>query len=96
MNMVENTVFVLVTDDAYLFRAKKTIQDLRSRGMWLGDIVVINIGSLSLQSNFKDFYRLEEKRFPPIEEKFQLLHKLNFSPFLEFLIIIPLSILSAS
>lgn len=83
MNMVENTVFVLVTDDGYLFRAKKTIQDLRSRGMWLGDIVVINIGSLPLQSNFKDFYRLKEKRFPPIEEKFQLLHKLNFSPFLD-------------
>ena len=64
-----NTVFVLVSDTAYLNRAKKTIVDLRSAGQWHGDLVLINVGNAVLNPTFLDFYKIEEKRFPEIQEK---------------------------
>jgi hypothetical protein len=79
----DNTVFVLLTDDNYLPRAKKTILDLRSRGRWLGDIVLINVGIAEINKNFMDFYSITEKRFPIIEEKISLINKLHYSPFLD-------------
>ena len=82
--MSDNTVFVLVSDDGYLARAKKTIIDLRTRGMWFGDLVLINVGQNPINPNFLDFYRIQEKRFPSIQEKYALINeKLNFSPFLD-------------
>ena len=63
------TVFVLVSDSAYLHRAKKTIIDLRSAGQWHGDLVLINVGNAVLNQTFLDFYKIEEKRFPEIQEK---------------------------
>jgi hypothetical protein len=76
-----NTVFVLVTDERYLSKAKKTIIDLRAAGQWNGDIVLINVDIPNLNPNFLDFYRIAEKRFPEIKEKDELLDILLHSPF---------------
>jgi len=81
--MSDTTVFVLVTDDKYLHKAKKTIIDLRSRGGWKGDIVLINIGIVEINKNFMDFYDILEKRFPIVEEKISLINKLHYTPFLD-------------
>lgn len=77
------TVFVLVTDEAYLYRTKKTIIDLRSMGQWHGDLVLINVGINKINPNFLDFYNITEKRFPHIEEKNELVKKLNYNKFMD-------------
>ena len=76
-----DTAFVLVTDESYLYRAKKTIIDLRSKGQWHDTIVLICIGSFDLNPNFVDFYDLTIKRFPEIEEKHKLQQLLDHKPF---------------
>lgn len=38
------TVVVTLTDEAYFHKAKNTINDVRSRGKWDGDLVLITIG----------------------------------------------------
>jgi hypothetical protein len=69
------TVFVLVTDELYFPKAKRTIIDVRSKGHWKGDIVLITIG-FSLSKNFKDFYNIIEVQFDPID-KSTLLNKIG-------------------
>lgn len=76
-----STVFTLVTDKQYFFRAKRTITDLRSRGKWYGPIVVILIDFEIVNTNFLDFYNVETISFPPIDEKNELLNILNNKPF---------------
>ena len=77
------TVFVLVTDEKYLYKTKMTIIDLRSRGQYSGDLVLVNLDISTINPNFLDFYSIIEKRFPPIEEKNELIQKLHYSPFLD-------------
>jgi len=77
------TVFVLVTDEAYLYKTKKTIIDLRSTGQWHGDLVLININVQHLNKTFTDFYNITVKTFPEINEKKTLLNNLHYSPFLD-------------
>ena len=48
---MDKTVFVLVTDEMYLYKAKMTIIDLRSRGQWHGDLVLINLNISNLNKN---------------------------------------------
>ena len=80
--MMIKTVFVLVSDSAYLHRAKKTIIDLRSAGQWHGDLVLINVDSAVINPTFLDFYNITEKRFPAIHEKRILVGDiLNNNPF---------------
>ena len=66
------TVFVLVTDERYFDRARRTLIDLRTRGQWAGEVVMIPVG-FRLNKNFRDFYRITEVIFPPIENKEALL-----------------------
>lgn len=80
---MDKTVFVLVTDERYLYRAKKTIIDLRSRGEWHGDLVLITLGISDINKNFIDFYNIKQKTFPPIEEKTELIKFLHYSSFLD-------------
>jgi hypothetical protein len=61
------TVFVLVSDLLYLNKAKRTIMDLRSKGNWKEDIVLITI-DFDLNANFKDFYNVIEAKFPSIDK----------------------------
>jgi hypothetical protein len=76
---LDSTVFVMITDEPYFLRAKRTIQDLRSIGQWKGDIVLIPLG-FQLPTNFKDYYRIVEKTFPSID-KTPLLDKLEYQSF---------------
>jgi hypothetical protein len=73
------TVFTLVTDIGYFSKAKRTIFDLRCKGNWCGDIVVITI-EFDLNANFKDFYNITEVKFPKID-KTDLLGKIGRNGF---------------
>jgi hypothetical protein len=68
---LNKTTFVLVTDQGYFNRAKRTITDLRSRGNWKGDIVLITI-DFDLNNNFKDYYNIIEKKFNIIDKSILL------------------------
>jgi hypothetical protein len=61
------TVFALVSDLNYFNKAKRTIIDLRTKGNWNGDIVLVTI-DFHLNSNFKDFYNIIEVKFPSIDK----------------------------
>lgn len=78
-NVKENTTFVIVTDLNYFKKAKRTIIDLRSKGNWKKDIVVITI-DFKLNNNFKNFYNIIEVQFTPID-KLELLNKIGYSGF---------------
>ena len=51
------TVVVTLTDQAYFRKAKRTICDVRARGEWTGDLVLITVG-FHAPANFLDFYRV--------------------------------------
>lgn len=55
------TVVVTLTDVGYFSRAKRTIIDIRSRGEWTGDLVLITVG-FNPSQNFLDFYNVTQKR----------------------------------
>ncbi len=55
------TVVVTLTDVGYFSRAKRTIIDIRSKGEYTGDLVLITIG-FDAPSNFLDFYNVIQKR----------------------------------
>lgn len=76
-----DTVFTLVTDLNYFNKSKRTIIDLRSKGNWNGDIVLVTI-DFDLNANFKDFYNIIEKKFPQID-KAQLLSKIGAEGFVD-------------
>jgi len=76
-----DTVFALVTDLNYFNKAKRTIIDLRSKGNWTKDIVLVTI-DFNLNSNFKDFYNIIETKFPKID-KSQLLNKIGNEGFVD-------------
>jgi len=65
------TVVVTLTDKDYYPRAKRTIIDIRTRGQWKGDIVLVTIGFHASQ-NFLDFYQVTEKQFEPISTTYLL------------------------
>lgn len=77
----DKTVFVLVSDERYLYQTKNTIIDLRSRGQWHGDLVLICIDIPNLNPNFADFYNITVKRFPQIDQKHMLLRQLHYASF---------------
>jgi len=66
-NIQNKTAFVLVTNLNYYNKTKRTIIDLRSKGEWTGDIVIITIG-FNLNNNFKNFYNITEKQFEQIDK----------------------------
>ena len=77
----KSTVFVLLTDHGYLPKAKKTIIDLRARGQWRGDIILILVGPVNMCQNFCHFYQVTCKCFPEIMEKHELVKRLNYTSF---------------
>lgn len=62
-----DTVVVIITDRLYFPKAKRTIMDIRSKGNWIGDIVLITI-DFELNENFKDFYGVTEVKFDLIDK----------------------------
>ena len=55
------TVVVILTDQGYFHKAKRTIMDVRSRGEWTGDIVLLTVGFVAPR-NVVDYYRLMHMR----------------------------------
>jgi hypothetical protein len=55
------TVVVTLTDQNYFRKAKRTICDVRARGEWTGDLVLITVG-FDAPRNFVDFYRVQARR----------------------------------
>ena len=51
------SVVVTLTDQGYYHRARRTIVDVRSRGEWWGDLVLITVGWDAPRS-FTDFYKV--------------------------------------
>jgi len=78
-NIKEDTTFVIVTDLNYFKKAKRTIIDLRSKGNWQKDIVLITV-DFTLNNNFKDFYNIIEVKFNQID-KSELLNKIGENGF---------------
>lgn len=58
---MDKTVVVTLTDAGYFSRAKRTIIDIRSRGEWTGDVVLITVGFMAPR-NFLDYYNVIQKR----------------------------------
>jgi lipopolysaccharide biosynthesis glycosyltransferase len=71
----KNTAVVIVTDKKYFKRAEQTIIDVRTRGNWKSDIVLITI-DFDLNHNIRDYYNLINIRFPIID-KSELLEKIK-------------------
>lgn len=69
------TVFTLITDKSYLYKVMVTINDLRTAGAWLGDIVLVTI-DFDLDENDKQKYKIIEVKFPLID-KTLLLEKIG-------------------
>lgn len=78
-NIQEDTTFVIVTDLNYFNKAKRTIIDLRTKGNWQKDIVLITI-DFNLNNNFKNFYNIIEVKFNQID-KSELLNKIGQNGF---------------
>ena len=55
------TVVVTLTDENYFNRAKRTILDVRTKGKWSGDIVLITVG-FNPSKNFLDYYDVIQRR----------------------------------
>jgi len=51
------TAVVTLTDPGYFHKAKRTIMDVRSRGEWTGDLVLVTVG-FDAPRNWLDFYRV--------------------------------------
>ena len=55
------TVVVTLTDQGYFHKCKRTILDIRSRGEWTGDLILITVG-FDAPRNFLDYYHITQKR----------------------------------
>jgi lipopolysaccharide biosynthesis glycosyltransferase len=64
---MDNTVFVLVTDNNYFWKALVTINDLRSIGNWEGDLVLVTI-DFNLDESYKNNLDIIEAKFPIINK----------------------------
>ena len=59
------TAVVTITDRGFFSRAKRTILDVRTRGQWTGDLVLITVG-FDAPANFVDFYGIITRRVEPL------------------------------
>jgi hypothetical protein len=71
------TVVVTLTDRAYFNKAKRTILDIRSRGEWTGDVVLITVG-FDPSRNFLDYYNIIHKRVDHIQTDYLLTQYRNY------------------
>ena len=73
-----DTVVVIVTDLSYFHKARRTIIDVRSKGEWKGDLVVISI-DFDLPHNFIDYYSIRPYKVKHINTS-SVLEKYKKSP----------------
>lgn len=74
-------VFVTLCDSVYFPRARQTIHELRTNGLWKGDIVLINVNMAPIPSSFLDQYNVKTIHFPLLNTSF--LSILRVEPFSE-------------
>jgi hypothetical protein len=67
MENTQDTVFVLVTDHAYFYKAHVTMRDLLTVGNWKGKIVLITI-DFDLEENYEFSQHIIEKKFSSIDK----------------------------
>jgi hypothetical protein len=72
------TVVVTLTDQGYWHKAKRTIMDVRSRGEWTGDLVIVTVG-FDAPRNFIDYYKVISMRVEHIPTD-QLVEKYRAHP----------------
>lgn len=70
--MKEDKCIIMVTDQPYWHRCKRTIQDIRSKGRYWGSLVIITDGSLQVEDNFVKYYNLEFIVRPRIDTDYLL------------------------
>lgn len=63
---IKNSVVVVLTDQNYFPRTITTIRDIRDRGHWEGDLVIISVG-FDLPEDFVKLYKIQEKKFSKID-----------------------------
>jgi hypothetical protein len=63
---IRDNVVVVLTDQGYFPRAINTIRDIRDRGQWKGDLVIISVG-FDLPHDFVSLYDIQEKKFSRID-----------------------------
>jgi hypothetical protein len=73
-----DTVVVIVTDSSYFHKARRTIIDVRSKGEWKGDLVVISI-DFDLPQNFIDYYSIRPYKVKHIDTS-SILEKYKKNP----------------
>jgi hypothetical protein len=71
---------VTYTDSNYLYRAKKTIEDIRINGQFFGDLVVITDGLFQIDPRYILRMNLTVKEYPDIDTS-QLIPKILHHPF---------------
>lgn len=64
-------VVVTLTDAGYYHKVKRTIADIRSRGQWTEDLVLITVG-FDAPRNFIDYYRIIPYRVEHIDTSYLL------------------------
>ena len=64
-------VVVTLTDAGYYHKVKRTIIDIRSRGQWTEDLVLITVG-FDAPRNFIDYYRIIPYRVEHIDTSYLL------------------------
>jgi hypothetical protein len=64
-------VVVTLTDSGYYHKVKRTIADIRSRGEWTEDVVLITVG-FDAPQNFLDFYRVIPFRIEHVDTSYLL------------------------
>jgi hypothetical protein len=74
-----STAFVTLCDAGYFPRAHQTIKDLRTRGGWLGDIVLIAVDFVP-SADFLSSYKVESVSFPRFDIS-AYVEKLRAKPF---------------
>jgi hypothetical protein len=72
------TAVVTLTDQGYFHKAKRTIIDIRSRGQWMGDLVLITVG-FNAPQNFIDYYQVTTYRVEHIDTN-ELVEKYRKNP----------------
>lgn len=75
---MSKNVVVTLTDQAYAAKAQRTIIDVRTRGEWTGDIVLITVG-FDMSKNWLDFYDIIPFRVEHIDTT-KLLEQLYKNP----------------
>jgi len=78
----KNICVVTYTDFNYLNKAEKTIKDIRTRGQFLGSLVVITDGNFKINDDYIKEMKIIVKEYPDIDTS-SLIAKIKEHPFIQ-------------